>query len=116
MRAAQSENRQLLPSGGPPEWGMETINGNDIQAMVRHWLSTPLNGYLGSDYGQEVKILLQQPQADGLADAVLGKLRADIPAVGVIPGGVNLYGVQSAPDRMDVVIEAAGGLVSITGS
>lgn len=94
---------------------METINGNDIQAMVRHWLGTPLNGYLGSDYGQEAKILLQQPQADGMADAVLNKLRVDVPAVGVIPGGVNLYGVQSAPDRVDVVIETAGSFISVPG-
>lgn len=95
---------------------MEPITGEDLQAMIRHWLNTPLNGYLGSDYGQEVKILLQRPQEDGLADAVLDKLRTDIPVVAVAPGGVNLYSIQSAPDRMDVLIEAAGGLIPISGS
>lgn len=95
---------------------MEPITGEDLQAMIRHWLNTPLNGYLGSDYGQEVKILLQRPQEDGLADAVLDKMRADIPVVAVAPGGANLYSIQSAPDRMDVLIEAAGGLIPISGS
>lgn len=92
---------------------METITGDDIQAMVRHWLNTPLNGYLGSDYGQEAKLLLQQPQESGLADAVLDKLRRDVPAVGVAPGGVNLYSVPSAPDRMNLLIEVASEMMSV---
>ncbi len=55
---------------------MATITGNEIQGMVGHWLKTPVNGYLGSDYGQDVKALLQQPQTDGAPDAFLQKLRS----------------------------------------
>ena len=44
---------------------MATITGKDIQEMVRHWLNTPVCGYLGSGYGQDAKALLQLPQADG---------------------------------------------------
>jgi hypothetical protein len=94
---------------------IEPITGEALQAMVRHWLNTPTSGYLGSDYGQEAKILLQRPQEDGLADAVLNKLKADVPATGALSDGVNLYSVQSAPDRMDVLIEVAGGLIGFSG-
>jgi hypothetical protein len=77
--------------------------------MVSHWLSVPTHGYLGSGYGQDVKSLLQRPQADGSADEFLEKLQNDIPVLQVLPpGSTNLYGVQTAPDRLDLIIEVAG--------
>ena len=70
---------------------MATITGNEIQGMVGHWLKTPVNGYLGSDYGQDVKALLQQPQADGAPDAFLQKLRSDVTVLQALPAGsINL--------------------------
>lgn len=95
---------------------MEKITGTDIHSMARHWLNTPANGYLGSSYGQDIKALLQNPQAAGEADGVLQKLRTDVPILSVLPdGSVNLYGVQRAPDRLDLVIEVAGQAVEVGG-
>ena len=96
---------------------MATITGNDIQGMVGHWLKSPVNGYLGSDYGQDAKALLQRPQDDGSAEGFLQKLRSDVPVLQALPGeSVNLYGVQTAPDRLDLMIEVAGQTIQIPGA
>lgn len=88
------------------------ITGIDIQNMVAHWLQTPVNGYLGSDYGQEIKSLLQLPQGDtAAADAQLGKLRHDVPALQIYnPRDVAIYGYDnpSRPDRRGILIAVAG--------
>ena len=90
------------------------ITGNDIQDMVSHWLHTPVNGYLGSGYGQDTKALLHRPQADGAPEALLEKLRADVPVLQTLPSGaVNLYSVQTPPDRLDLVIEVAGQAIAV---
>ena len=89
--------------------GMATITPNDTQSMVRHWLDTPVCGYLGSDYGQDAKALLQRPHSDGAPESFLNKMRADIPVLQILPAGaLNLYGIPSLPDRMDLVVEVAG--------
>lgn len=96
---------------------MTTITGNDINGMVRHWLSTPVGAYLGSDYGQDAKALLQLPQADGAADEFLRKMRADVGVLDALPpGAVNLYGVTSQSDRLDLVVEVAGQAIEVTGA
>lgn len=95
---------------------MATITGNEIQGMVRHWLNTPVGAYLGSDYGQDIKSLLQLAQSDGAPEAFLQKMRADIPALQALPdGSLNLYGVQSAPDRLDLFVEVAGQAIQVPG-
>ena len=93
---------------------MATITGNDIQDMVSHWLYVPVNGYLGSSYGQDIKALLHRPQADGAPEALLQKLRVDVPVLQALPSGaINLYSVQTAPDRLDLVIEVAGQAITV---
>lgn len=95
---------------------MTTITGNEIQGMVRHWLNTPVGGYLGSDYGQDTKSLLQRPHSDGAADSFLEKMRDDVPVLQAMPAGaLNLYGVPFAPDRLDLIVEVAGQAIEITG-
>ena len=90
------------------------ITGNNIQDMVSHWLHTPVNGYLGSSYGQDINSLLHRPQADGAPEALLEKLRADVPVLQALPSGaVNLYSVQTPPDRLDLVIEVAGQAITV---
>jgi hypothetical protein len=85
------------------------ITANDVQQMVGHQLRTPLNGYLGSNYGNDTKALLQRPQADGSADDYLAKLRSDVPVLQALPAGsTNLYGIHRAPDKLDLFIEVAG--------
>ena len=91
-----------------------TINGNDIQEMVSHWLHVPVNGYLGSSYGQDINSLLHRPQADGAPEALLQKLRVDVPVLQALPSGaVNLYSVQTPPDKLDLVIEVAGQAITV---
>lgn len=92
------------------------ITGNNIQDMVSHWLKTPVNGYLGSDYGQDIKSLLQNPLSSGEPEAVLQKLRVDVPVLQSIPdGSVNLYSMQTPPDRLDLVIEVGGQAIQVPG-
>jgi len=96
---------------------MVAINGNDIQNMVRHWLNTPVGGYLGSDYGQDTKSLLQRPHAEGASDSFLLKMRTDVPVLQALPASsMNLYGIPSAPDRLDLVVEIAGQAINLTGA
>jgi len=96
--------------------GMATITGKDISDMIRHWLDTPVGGYLGSDYGQDAKSLLQLAQTDGAAEAFLQKMQKDIPALQALPpGALNLYGVSSGVDRVDLFIEVAGEVIQVGG-
>ncbi|MFA5920096.1 MAG: hypothetical protein WC856_02245 [Methylococcaceae bacterium] len=93
---------------------IDTITGLDVQLMVQHQLQTPLNGYLGSGYGSDTKALLMRPQNDGSADEYLAKLRKDVPVLQALPAGsTNLYGVQTAPDRLDLMIEVAGTMFTL---
>ena len=96
---------------------MATITGTEIQKMVRHWLNTPAGSYLGSIYGSNIKDLLQRPQADGMADAVIRKMRADIPILQSLPdGSINIYSVRVSPDRLDLMIEVAGQAIEVPGA
>jgi len=96
---------------------MATITGNDIQHMVRHWLNTPVGAYLGSDYGQDVKSLLQRPHADGAANAFLAKMRDDVPVLAALPvGSLNLYGQPAAPDKLNLMVEVAGQAIELSGT
>jgi len=95
----------------------DIIDGKQIQGMVSHWLQTPVNGYLGSDYGQSLKDILQNPLSNGSADAQLQKLRTtDVPVLQILPeNSVNIYSVQTQPDRLDLLIEVAGQAIEVPG-
>lgn len=96
---------------------MKVITGNEIHEMVRHWLRINIHGYLGSDYGQDIKSLLQQPLSSGAADAFLRKMREDIPALEAYPdGAVNLYSVATPPDKVQIIIEIAGKAIEVPGA
>lgn len=83
-----------------------SITTEDIGAMVRHWLSTPPNGYLGSGYGCDPKALLQQPNSNGLGDAFIDKMMADLPILRQMPrGSVNVYFEQLTKDSKRLLIE-----------
>lgn len=82
------------------------LNGDDIAGMVQHWLSTPVNGYLGSGYGSDIKSLLQQPNSSGLGDAFINKMLNDIPILQQMPrGSVNVYFEKVSKDRKRLLIE-----------
>lgn len=84
--------------------------------MVEHWLRIQVNGYLGSSYGQDIKALLNLPLGSREADAFLQKMREDIPALGVYPSAsINLYAVDTPPDKKELFIEIAGQSIAIPG-
>ena len=88
---------------------MRQITGLDIHDMVRHWMASPVYGYLGSDYGNDLKAILQRPQADHLADQQLSKLRDDVAALqGLPPSAVNIFATRTPPDIIELVIEVSG--------
>lgn len=88
---------------------MTTITGDDIQAMVRHWLETPVNGYLGSGYGSDANSLLQRAQSEGRADGFVRKLRSDVGVLEVLPNSaVTLYGDPEGVDQLRLTLDVAG--------
>jgi hypothetical protein len=86
-----------------------TITAEDLQDMVGHCLATPPGGYLGSDYGADVASVLMTPMASGAADALIDKIRQDVPLLQVAPADtVNIYSYQAAFDKVAIVVEVAG--------
>lgn len=90
---------------------MSQITGQLAQDMVRDWLKTPVNGYLGSSYGQDFKRILHRPMSAPRVDEQIAKLREDVPVLGMLPpDAVNLYSYQDPAlhDRLKVALEVAG--------
>lgn len=93
---------------------MANISKNDLVDMIRHWLATPPNGYLGSSYGCDLNALLQNPMTNGIADSLLAKMRVDIPLVAVLPSSsLNIYAVGSGPDKLTLYIDVAGETIPL---
>lgn len=87
---------------------MKQITGRDLSLMTDHWMNTPPNGYLGSDYGQNANLLLQNPQKDLASDKILKKLKNDVPILGVIgANAVSMYEVSKSYDQSDIVLVVA---------
>jgi hypothetical protein len=72
---------------------MQTVlNSAFLMNQIRHWLATPTNSYLGSGYGIDIKSYLHKPMSTFDGDAIIDKLRRDIPALGALPRTVvNIY-------------------------
>lgn len=82
--------------------------------MIRHWIATPPNGYLGSGYGSDLKAMLQNPMKTGIADSLLAKLRVDIPLVAALPpSALNIYAVDDGPDKRTIYIDVAGQMITL---
>lgn len=82
------------------------IGSDDIAGMVRHWLGTPPNGYLGDSRGCDPLSLLHQPSTSGLGDAFIEKMLTDIPILRQLPrNAVNVYFEQVTKDRKRLLIE-----------
>lgn len=95
-----------------------TVTANDVYAMVEHWLRTPINGYLGSDYGNNLTDLLQKPLSQPDADRVIRKLKNDIPILQAIektnPNAVNLYAYSEGVDKLRIILEVLGKKIDVT--
>lgn len=90
------------------------ITPERIGKMVEHWLSCPPRGYLRSNYGSDVKSLLQEPLAAGRADELVRKCHEDIPLIAGMPGGgLEVYAYEQGIDQQVVVFEVAGRRISV---
>lgn len=93
---------------------MNKITAPELQGMISHWIATPPNGYLGSGYGSDIRAMLQTPMKTGLADALLNKLRVDVPLAGALPNNaLNMFAVDSGLDKRSIFIDASGTLVEL---
>lgn len=95
------------------------ITAHDLKDMVTHWLGCPPGGYLGSDYGSDIKALLHTPMAAGLADGLIDKCRQDVPLLSkAATGAVNVYAYDdpTAIDRKVIVFDVAGELINVSGA
>lgn len=57
------------------------IDAPKIKAMIEHWLQTPPNGYFAQSYGADVRNMLLRELSSDNADALIKKLRRDIPLI-----------------------------------
>lgn len=82
--------------------------------MVTHWLGCPPNGYLGSDYGADVKSMLHTPMSSPAADDLIAKCRLDIPLLSVAPPGtLNVASSDVDFDRKEILFEVMGQVISV---
>lgn len=82
------------------------ISPQDIQAMVEHWLKTPINTYLGSSYGFNKSALLFQPLSTATIDEVIDKLKRDVPILNVLDSGaINIFSIPIPPARMALYLQ-----------
>ena len=82
--------------------------------MVRHWLSTPVNSYLGSGYGSDPQSLLQMPMMTGVGDAFIAKMVNDVPILQAFPrGSLNIYFQEIGNDSKKLIIDISGSLISV---
>lgn len=92
------------------------LNALELEGMIRHWLTTPPNGYLGSGYGSDPHSMLQTPMKTGLADQFLDKMKRDLPIIGALPAGtVNVFlrEVASRNDAKQVIIDVLGKQIDL---
>jgi hypothetical protein len=90
------------------------ITPERVVSMVQHWLGCPPGGYLGSDYGSDVKALLFNPMAAGAADDLVRKCRQDIPLVGQMPEQVvSIEAEARGMDLLGVSINVAGRRIAV---
>ena len=82
--------------------------------MVSHWIECPVDGYLGSGYGSDIKSLVQTPMASGLADGQVAKCRQDIPLLqNAAPDAVSIYYDDKGMDQKVIVFEVGGNLIDV---
>lgn len=93
-----------------------SISPENVSDMIAHWLNTPANSCLGSNYGHNFDDLIAAPLAGVQANAVIKKLLNDVPVLQVLPAGsVNIYKKPTGPDRIELILEVAGTEFTLTG-
>lgn len=83
-----------------------------VVSQIRHWLSTPANGYLGSDYGIDLKQYLHKPMSRFDADGIIAKMRADIPVLDIIDSeSIDVLIVDDGNDGKQILIRVADKII-----
>ena len=84
------------------------INYEFIERQLSHWLNCPTNGYLGSDYGIDLKQYLYKPMNTFDANSIIAKMRADIPVLSLLPeSAVNIFVDDLGNDGKRIYIQVA---------
>lgn len=69
-----------------------TLTPGEIIGMIDHWLTTPVSGILGSDYGSNLYEYLHRPLGEMRLEEWLDKMRRDIPILTALPDeAVQVY-------------------------
>ena len=93
---------------------MSVISSALVHDMIRDWLETPVNGYLGSGYGNDLQKYLHKPLAATDADLILDKLRFDVRVLEMIPAdALNLYSTHDRHERAQLFLEISGHLIEL---
>lgn len=81
------------------------ISAEEITEMVKHWLNTPVNSYLGSSYGFDKYAVLFQPLSMAGADEMIAKLKRDVPVLMLLPSSaINLFSIPVAKDKQMIFL------------
>lgn len=85
-----------------------------ISTQIKHWLSCMPNGYLGSDYGIDLRQYLHKPISRFEADAIIAKMRVDIPILNILPeNSINIYSIVEN-DQVNIYINVGEMVFSAT--
>jgi len=94
------------------------VTAEEIVDMVSHWIMTLPNTFLGSDYGGIgiIKEILQKPMRTAIGNAIIAKMKKDIPILSVMPQNmINVY-MQDKEGRNDtkiLYIDVAGNVITV---
>lgn len=93
---------------------MRKIESKDVSGMIDHWHETPVNGYLGSSYGQNAIDMLQKPLDGVAADNYIEKMKNDIYVLNVLPpDAINIYAVPNDVDQLSFKLSVAGKVYNL---
>jgi hypothetical protein len=81
-----------------------SIKTKDIEAMVLHWLNTPVAGYLGSNYGVDAYAYLHKPMNAADWDAFIDKMKKDLPVLAIFGGDIGVYQSTIDNERKQITI------------
>lgn len=96
---------------------MTKVTSNFIWQQIEHWINTLTNGYLGSNYGIDLKQYLQKPIGAFDGDEIIAKMRSDIPVLSAIDNSnLHIYFKKEPPDKVLFYIMLNGAAKEYTVS
>lgn len=97
---------------------MTKVNSKFIWGQIDHWLGTLTNGYLGSNYGIDLKEYLHKPMGAFSGDEIIAKMRNDIPVLAAISNeDLDIYFQKVPPDKIlfYIVLNGAAKEYTVSG-